>query len=70
MPATTTTRWTAFCALPESPRGCYDEEIDVVASNRNRARKTAEAAIARDYDPRLRVRRVVPAGRVLVISNR
>jgi hypothetical protein len=56
--------WTAFCARPESPRGEYDEEIDVVSVSRypTAARKLAEAAIDHDYRRDLRVRRVVKRG--------
>lgn len=52
-------RYTAFLSHPDTPRGQYDEELDVVTSRRSatRARRIAEAAVELDY-VELAVRRV------------
>jgi hypothetical protein len=57
-------RYTVYCALPDSPRGFYDEEIDVDANGPTHARQVAEGAIEMDYDPRLAPKRTEkrPAG--------
>lgn len=51
--------FTAFLALSETPRGTYDEEIDVRALNASAARRIAEAiAAGSDFVDGVVVRRV------------
>lgn len=51
--------FTMFCSMPDSPRGSYDEEIDVRALNPAIARRIAAAVIEDGYEDGLAVRRVV-----------
>jgi hypothetical protein len=51
--------YTVYASLPETPRGRYDEEFDVVARGPEEARRKVNAEISRDYDPRLHIRLVV-----------
>jgi hypothetical protein len=51
--------WTAYCAMPDDPRGQYSEEIDVVATTPGKAREMAEELLKLEYDPGLKVRKVV-----------
>jgi len=53
-------RWTALCAYVDTPRGTYDEEVDVDARNESEARRKAQALLddPATYRPGLRVRRV------------
>lgn len=59
--------FTAFMAFPDTPRGHYDEELDVVAANKTSARALAREALARDYEEGLRIRRFTehPGGLIL-----
>lgn len=54
--------YTAFLAMPGTPRGHYDEEIDVVATGRRPGeaaiRRLVEAEVAANYNPDLRVKRI------------
>lgn len=61
--------YTALCALPDTPRGSYDEEIDLIVRGgvlrgggrrpgETALRRAAEAEIERNYDRALRVRRI------------
>lgn len=55
--------FTCYLGWPETPRGQYDEEIDVLFTGRGRAniaeiRRTAEAELAANYAPGARVKRV------------
>lgn len=55
-------RWTVLLALPETPRGEYDEEVDVAtprAAGPTAARRVAEALIGTELLADLRVQRVV-----------
>lgn len=57
--------YTAFCSRPDSPRGQYDEEIDVVLPLRTRetaVRKAVQVILDRDYEVALKIRRVVRQG--------
>lgn len=60
--------WTAWCSMPETPRGQYDEEVDVQARNPAEARRKAQAVLDEDYVPALRIRRVTRAYGVTIIS--
>jgi len=56
--------YTAFCSLPDSPRGQYDEEIDLVAAGSRRPgetalRRVAQEILDRDYVAGMTVRRIV-----------
>jgi hypothetical protein len=55
--------YTVFCAMPDSPRGFYDEEIDLVATVRRPGetalRRAAQEILDRDYEPGMKVRRIV-----------
>jgi hypothetical protein len=47
-----------------TPRGIYDEEIDLVATGRRRPgtralRRAAQEILERDYEPGMKVRRIV-----------
>jgi len=59
--------YTAWCAMPNSPRGQYDEEIDlIVRAEGRRGRRPGEAALRRaaqaeldaNYTPGMKVRRI------------
>jgi hypothetical protein len=58
--------WTVLCSFPDSPRGQYDEEIDVESETPGKARKKAEALLKTGYDPGLRVRKVVRATEISI----
>jgi hypothetical protein len=60
--------YTAYCSFPDSPRGQYDEEIDVQAVNPAQAKRIAQQIIAVDYDPDLRVRRIVASPFITIQS--
>lgn len=55
--------YTAFCSMEDSPRGQYDEEIDLVATGRRPGetalRRFAQEILDRDYEPGMKVRRIV-----------
>lgn len=51
--------WTVYCSFPDTPRGQYDEEIEVVSSTPGKAREMAEEILRLEYDPGLKVRKVV-----------
>ena len=56
--------FTAFCDLPGSPRGSYDEEIDVAVGGYGQAnlaevRRVVERELSEHYAPELQVRRIV-----------
>jgi hypothetical protein len=51
--------WTVFIKDAHCGRGEYAEELDVLAHTMAGARKVAEAALARDYEPGVRVARIV-----------
>jgi hypothetical protein len=56
--------YTVFCAFETSFRGQYDEEIDLVATGNRRPgmaalRRAAQEILDRDYDPGLKVRKIV-----------
>jgi hypothetical protein len=55
--------YTAFCSMPGSPRGVYDEEIDLVATGSRRPgetalRRAAQEILDRDYAEGMTVRRI------------
>lgn len=63
-------RYTAYLSMPETPRGHYDEEIDVVASGPTEAKRLAQE-VADDpekYEPGMKVRRVALASFLTVSS--
>jgi hypothetical protein len=60
--------YTALCSMPDTPRGEYDEEIDLIVRNtthHNRRpsvaalKRAAQEECARGYETGLRVRRIV-----------
>lgn len=60
--------WTCLCAMPDTPRGEYDEEIDVVVRDVSarvstaQIRRTAQTEIDRAYEDGLAIKRVVRGG--------
>lgn len=61
--------YTALCAFPDTPRGQYDEEIDIIVHGGGRrrpnmaeVRRVAERELAEGYAEGLTVRRLVQAG--------
>jgi hypothetical protein len=50
--------WTVFCAYPDTPRGTYDEEIDVMAGTSGDARARAEEILRLEYDAGLKIRKI------------
>jgi hypothetical protein len=51
--------WTAYCASADTPRGVYDEEIDVRALGPASAKRIVQAVLDRDYQPGTKPRRLV-----------
>lgn len=59
--------YTCYCAWPDTPRGYYDEEIDVVVlghgiaarDNRAEIRRTAQAELDANYDAGGTVKKIV-----------
>ena len=58
--------YTAWCSLPDSPRGQYDEEIDLIVHRPPFTRRPGETALRRraqqeldeNYTPGMKVRRI------------
>lgn len=52
--------WTVYCSAPETPRGQYDEEIDVVGvRTATQAKHKALAILQERGDTHLKIRKVV-----------
>ena len=51
--------FTVFTKMADTPRGEYEEEIDVKARNKAEAKLIAEKALSVDYDEGLSVAKVV-----------
>lgn len=50
--------WTAYCSLPSTKRGEYDEEIDVRAMNPAIAKRIVQDALEDGWAPGMKVRRL------------
>jgi hypothetical protein len=56
--------YTAWCSLPDTPRGEYDEEIDLIVRNgRSRPgvtalKRRAQEELDANYDPGMKVRKI------------
>ena len=56
--------YTALCALPDTPRGEYDEEIDLIVRGggprpgETALRRRAQVELEANYTPGMRVRRI------------
>ena len=56
--------YTAWCAMPDTPRGQYDEEIDLIVRDTHRRpgvtalKRRAQQELDENYDPGMRVRRI------------
>jgi len=57
--------WTCYCSLPDDPKGQYSEEIDVMATHRTKAKSLAEAVLKLEYDPGLKIRKIVRSAPVI-----
>lgn len=55
--------YTAWCSHPDTPRGEYDEEIDLIVSGGRRPgvaalKRAAQAELDANYEPGMKVRRI------------
>lgn len=54
--------WTAYCSHVDTPRGMYDEEIDLIAPQRaglTEVTRVAQAELDANYKPGMKVRKIV-----------
>lgn len=62
------TNYTAYVSWPGTPRGFYDEEIDVEAANPSQAKKKAQAILDEHYAPEGKIRKIVKSPFIQITS--